>query len=85
MQSTYRAILRNDRVEWIDPPPNREQPTPVRITLMEEAAKASSNQGAAMAEALEALVASGGVTSIPNASAWQKDIRRDRSLPARES
>ena len=34
MGQTYRAMLRGDRVDWIDPPPSREGDTEVQITLL---------------------------------------------------
>ena len=34
--------------------------------------------------ALEELAMAGGIASIPDPSAWQRDIREDRPLPGRE-
>lgn len=85
MARTYKAILRGDRVEWIDPPPKCQEGTPVHITLLEEAAAMSDARSRAMAEALEALARAGGLSSIPDPSTWQRDIRQDRSLPQRET
>lgn len=34
--------------------------------------------------ALEALAAMGGIASIPDPSAWQREIRKGRPLPGRE-
>lgn len=85
MPRTYRAILRGDRIEWIDQPPKYQQPTTVDVTLVEEAAEMAATRGAAMAEALEALARAGGLSSISDPVAWQRDVRQDRSLPQRET
>jgi hypothetical protein len=36
-------------------------------------------------EALERLAALGGIKSIPDPVAWQREIRKDRPLPGREN
>lgn len=85
MARAYKAILRRDRVEWIDPPPKCDEATPVYITLVAEAAEMSASRGPAMAEALEALARTGGLPSVPDPVAWQRDIRQDRLLPERKT
>lgn len=84
MARTYKAILRGDRIEWVDIPPAGAQPTPVEVTLREEASGVSKQRGREMARALETLARTGGLPNISDAAAWQRDIRRDRSLPGRE-
>lgn len=84
---TYRAVLRGDHVDWIDTPPNRRGDTPVQITLIEPDAEPEEARRArrkAAVEALSRLAAAGGIASIPDPAAWQREIRQDRPLPGRE-
>lgn len=84
---TYRAVLRGNQVEWIDNPPPPEGPTEVAITLLkpepvsEEARRAQRQLAVA---ALAELAAAGGISSIPDPAAWQREIRQDRALPGRD-
>ncbi len=85
MLRTYKAVLRGNRVEWLDVPPPAARPTAVHITLLEdEAAESPTLRGQAMAGALEALAATGGLSWISDPSAWQRDVRQERALPGRE-
>ena len=82
MLRTYKAILRGDRIEWIDGPPAPVRPTPVHITLLEdETAEPVEQRGREMARALEALAQAGGLSTISNPVAWQRELRQDRALP----
>lgn len=83
MLRTYKAVLRGNRVEWIDAPPAPTRPTPVHITLLEESAEPSRACGQEMARALEALAERGGLSGIPDPVAWQRDVRQERTLPGR--
>jgi hypothetical protein len=85
MLSTYRAILRGDRVEWIDAPPDGEHPTPVHVTLLDEVHDLSPHErGRAMAQILEELSRGSPLAGIPDPVAWQREVRRDRDLDGRE-
>jgi hypothetical protein len=85
MPQTYRAILDGDRVEWIDSPPTLDGPTPVEITILRtETEEERRARGRRAAEALQALADAGGISSIEDPVAWQREIRRDRPLPGRE-
>lgn len=82
---TYRAVLRGDRVDWIDPPPHREAETEVQITLLQpESDEAQRARGQRAAAALERLAAAGAFDGIEDPVAWQREIRQDRALPGRE-
>jgi hypothetical protein len=87
MGQTYRAMLRGDRVDWIDPPPSREGDTEVQITLLrpdpepDEVRRARRRSAVA---ALRELAAAGGISAIPDPGAWEREIRQDRPLPSRE-
>jgi len=83
MLRTYKAVLRGNQIEWIDPPPAPVRPTPVHITLLEDEAVEPATRGREMAAALEAL-ASGGRLSGMDAATWERELRQDRGLPGRE-
>jgi hypothetical protein len=81
MLRTYKAVLRGNRVEWIDTPPAPTRATPVHITLLEESVEAPQARGQEMARALEALAQGGGLSSIPDPVGWQREQRQERTLP----
>lgn len=84
MPRTYRAVLRGDRIEWIDPPSERRRAIPVHITLQGNVSDAPDARGDAMAEALADLAGMGGLSSIPDPVAWQRELRKERPLSERE-
>lgn len=84
---TYRAVLRGNQVEWIDTPPAPEGPTQVAITLLTpqpESEDVRRAQRQLAVAALAELAAAGGIASIPDPAAWEREIRQDRPLPGRE-
>lgn len=83
MERTYRAVLTGGRIEWIDPPPTSDQPTPVHVTVVGDS-KSHKARGMEMAKALEELAGLGGVKSIPDPVEWQRSMRDERPLPGRE-
>jgi len=86
MPRTYNAILSGDHVEWIDPPPDRSRPLPVRITVLQDGAQRSAKErGQRMAEALSGIARRGGVSAIADPIEWQREIRQERALLGRES
>lgn len=80
----YRAVLRGGRIEWIDPPPTGDQPTPVHVTVVGTGSATGEAHGKAMARALEQLAGLGGITSISDPVKWQRTMRDERHLPGRE-
>jgi hypothetical protein len=85
MIRTYKAILHGDHVEWIDKRPEQTQPVPVHITPLEDIPPGPGRErGRAMAEALAALASRGTFAAITDPVAWQRELRHERSLPARE-
>jgi hypothetical protein len=85
MLQTYKAILHGDHVEWLEKPPEKPHPVEVQITFLEEVASESIlERGRAMAEALATLASRGTFAAIADPVAWQREMRRDRSLPDRE-
>lgn len=82
---TYRAVLRGDQVDWIDPPPHRQGETEVQITLLQpESEDERRARGRRAAAALERLAKAGAFDEIEDPVAWQREIRKDRPLPGRE-
>ena len=87
MLLTYKAILRGDRVEWVGDAPETNGGIPVHITVLSEraaAAQEKATRGAEMADALQAVANAGGISSIPDPVAWQREVRKDRPLPGRD-
>lgn len=85
MPQTYRAMLRGDRVEWIDTPPDLQGDTEVQLTFVQPESEAERrDRRRKMVAALERLARNGGIKSIPDPAAWQREIRQDRPLPGRE-
>jgi hypothetical protein len=83
---TYRAILKGNRLEWIEAAPEHlEAEQPVEVTILDSPAEIdASTQGQRMAEALERLAATNALSHIKDPSEWQREIRKDRPLPGRE-
>lgn len=85
MLRTYKAILHGDHVEWLDKPPAQTQPVPVHITpLLDAPLEPARERGRVMAEALAALASRGTFAAITDPVAWQREVRHERPLPARE-
>lgn len=86
MLRTYKAILRGDRVKWLDQPPELTEDVPVEITVLEHEDNGSSDKrGASMAEALTFLAGTGAFEGISDPVTWQRELRHERTLPNRES
>lgn len=88
MLETYKATLQGDRIKWNGEVPrllNVEQNINVHITILEETDLDQENKarGQKMSEALEKLASINALTEIKDASEWQREQRRDRSLPER--
>jgi hypothetical protein len=90
MLPTYKAILRNDHLEWQgDRPEATASGTEVEVyvTVLGAAPAAASEaeRGRKMREALERIAARGTLAAeIPDPVAWQREIRKDRPLLGRE-
>jgi hypothetical protein len=89
--TTYRAILRGNRLEWSGnerqhPPADR--PMAVYVTVLDEPISevdADEGQGARMAAALERLAEIHALAGVDDAAVWERETRRDRALPGRDS
>ncbi len=88
MLETYQGILRDNHIEWVGDAPAVPESAGVRVhvTLLDRVppAEDEATRGQRMAAALEQLAARGGIASIPDPDAWQREVRQDRPLPGRE-
>ena len=80
MMRTYKAKLTGNQLEWTEDTPSLvpERDAEVFVIFLQ------NNDRARRVAALESLAAMGGIKSIPDPSAWQREIRQDRPLPGRE-
>jgi len=86
MLRTYKAILRDNQVEWLEQPPEKSGTIQVYITVLEEPAPEPLPQrGRMMAEALAELARRGTFADISDPVAWQRELRSERALPDREA
>ena len=80
MLHTYEAVLEGDCVRWTGEKPPADQPVRVHVTVLGEQEQ-DVPRGVEMAEALEKLAEMGAFSEIEDPSAWQREIRKDRTLP----
>lgn len=88
MVRQYKAIIRGDRLEWIDQPPVLGAAASVTITVDDGddiQTKTRQPGDRTVLNILENLAEDGGIKGIPDPVAWQREIRRDRELPGRDS
>ncbi len=82
---TYKAILRDNQIEWLECPPETSGAMQVYITFPEEKdSEFSSKRGELMAEVLAELARRGTFADIPDPVAWQRELRAERALPDRD-
>jgi hypothetical protein len=85
MLPTYTAVLRDGRIEWTGDPPRgltADRAVRVHITLLEQ--PVFDGNGERLAAALQRIADAGGLPSIPDPAAWEREQRQDRPLPGRE-
>ena len=90
MLTTYKDKLKGERLEWVDevPPLNQQDGADVLATMLHTNGRESRDQaerGTRMKAALDKLASLGGINSIPDPLAWQREIRQDRPLPERDN
>jgi hypothetical protein len=86
MRSTYKAIVRGDRIEWDDDVPEEIRSRPaltVFVTIPDSPGGPDPADGRRQAEALDRLAARGGPSSITDPVQWQREQRQDRDVPGR--
>jgi hypothetical protein len=80
---TYKAILKNNQLTWLDSlPTGLNHPIQVSITL-EETALSNPSRRQKRAAALEKLANLGSLAYLDPCQ-WQQETRGDRILPNRE-
>lgn len=84
MSETYRAIIRGSTIEWEGDAPNAETPLNVEIKIRRSQDQQQAPNGRKAMAALERIAENGGILSIVDPVAWQREIRKDRPLPGRE-
>jgi hypothetical protein len=85
MLPTYKATLKGNHLEWLGEAPEalpRDRELPVMVTILDE--PAVPGRGSRMAAALEKLAKAGGVRGIDDPLRWERDLRREPSLPGRD-
>ncbi|MFY7931280.1 MAG: hypothetical protein ACOVO7_01310 [Microcystis aeruginosa] len=83
MLKTFKAILKNNTLQWLDETPeiNSEHPVNVYITLLEENIIGENrSNGQKMANALKKIANNNTFTDV-DTQQWQQQTRRNRSLP----
>lgn len=86
MLATYRAVLKGNRLEWIEETPrlpSEQEAVSVYVTFVPEIEETLEERRRRVAAALHELSASGAFAEIDDPIAWQRDIRQDRPLPGR--
>ena len=84
MLPTYKAVLDENRVEWLERPPKQSGAVRVHITILEDPLLGSTaGRGRMMADALAELARRGTFAASVDPVAWQRDVRTDRALPNR--
>lgn len=87
MQKLYKAKLKGDRLEWSGEAPTLNGGTTdvlVEVLPHAESTEEKRTRGERMAAALQRIADRGGIQSIPDPAAWQREMRVDRSLPGRD-
>lgn len=87
MLPTYPATLRNGRIEWgPNGPPAlpTDESVPIEVTILNPPPTPPSD-GRSLLELFEALAAGGAFSEIEDVVEWQREQRKDRALPGRES
>ncbi|MCA2624785.1 hypothetical protein PN470_11850 [Microcystis sp. CS-574] len=86
MLKTFKAILKNNTLQWLNETPeiNSEYPVNVYITLLEENIIGENrSNGQKMANALKKIANNNTFTAV-DTQQWQQQNRCDRSLPNRD-
>lgn len=79
MKKTYRAILQDDRVEWLDGKPNPQASVEVEISVREDEPQITAKERRAKAAAALHNIAKMGGTGIEDPVTWQREQRKNWS------
>ena len=86
MEEKYKAMIHGDTIEWSGDIPEevaKDGIMEVYVTRVQETKNSEPNGKQAMA-ILQKIADRGGIQSILDPVAWQREIRKDRPLPGRE-
>jgi len=86
MFKTFKAILKNNYIQWLDETPDITSNSLVKVyvTLLEEPQiTEAKSDGKKMAEALIKLSKNKAFVGV-DPQKWQREVRQDRSLPNRD-
>lgn len=86
MEEKYRAKIHGGTIEWSGDIPEevaKDGVMDVYVTRVADTKRSEPNGKRAMA-ILEKIADRGGIKSIVDPVAWQREIRKDRPLPGRE-
>ena len=90
MSKTYDAMLEGRRLIWTGDRPAEQKGRLVRVVFDDESEqdpiihRPTPEQKREAYAAIERLRTQGGIKSIPDPAAWQREIRKDRPLPGRK-
>lgn len=87
MLETYKATIHGNTIEWEAEKPDgvtNKDGLKVEVTVLYGNNKLPKSDGDKMADALAQIAARGGIKTIPDPLAWQREIRKDRPLPGRD-
>jgi hypothetical protein len=83
----YKATIHNERIEWESEIPadvKNGDRVEVEITLAQKPLTQSVADRRRALAALKAIADRGGIRSIPDPVAWQREVRKERPLPGRD-
>ena len=85
MERTYKAVLHKGKLRWMGTHPeiDPDRQVEVKIVISDEEAYAPRFNEEAV-NALREIAIRGGIPSIKDPVAWQREIRKDRPLPGRD-
>ena len=88
MLLSYRAILKGDRIEWLNAEAPRLQPdceTLVDITILDQQVNMDmeASRSGRINDVLSRLATIDALAEIDDPAEWQRQIREDRELPGR--
>ena len=79
------TLLRKDKVEWLEEIPVMDGPVPTYIVVLDNLdVHHPDNSGAIAVAMLEILADKKAFDEIEDPAAWQREIRKDRTLPGRD-
>ncbi len=88
MIATYKAHLLGNKLDWEETaPPDSTTTVSVLVTVLPSTATAQNQHvpsGRKLADILRRLANENSAPSISDPSAWQQEMRSERTLPGRE-